>query len=155
MTDDRLKLAALDADDLAVISAHLQDAVLKVGDMTWLPGERRFAAVLNRFDWEHELSAEKGPWRRRQAGLSFDRVMGAQIKQLRTDQPDIVLELLAIEFEADDPPGGTVIFQFAAGGAVRLQVECIEARLSDIGPEWETVSRPEHEDERPGEGSTS
>ena len=46
-----LKLIALDADDLAVISAHLQDAVMKVGDLAFLPREKRFAAVANRFDW--------------------------------------------------------------------------------------------------------
>ena len=73
--------------------------------------------------------------------------MGAQFRQLRTDQPEAVLDLLAIEFEQSDPPGGTVILQFAAGGAVRLEVECIEARLSDLGPAWETVSKPEHEDQ--------
>ena len=146
MSDDQLKLAALDADDLEVISAHLQDAVLRIGDMTWLPAEHRFAAVLNRFDWEHGISRDKGPWRRRQTGFSFDRVLNAQVRNLRTDQPEAVLELLAVEFEPGDPPGGTVILQFAGGGAVRLQLECIEARLSDLGPIWETVSRPEHED---------
>ena len=145
MNDDRLKLVALDADDLEVISVHLQDAVLKIGDMTWLPAEHRFAAVLNRFDWEHGITRKAGPWRRRRSGLSFDRAQAAQIKNLRTDQADAVLELLAIEFEPADPPGGTVILQFAGGGAVRLQVECIEARFSDLGPAWETVSRPEHD----------
>ena len=145
MDDNRLKLAAMDADDLAIISAHLQDAVLRVGDMTWRPAERRFVAVINRFDWEHCIARGKGPWRRRRAGLSFDRVMSAQIRRLRSDSADAVLSLLAIEFEAGEAPGGAITLQFAGGGGVRLDVECIEARLTDLGPAWETPSRPEHD----------
>jgi hypothetical protein len=145
MDDNRLKLAAMDADDLAIISAHLQDAVLRVGDMTWRPAERRFAAVINRFDWEHGIARGKGPWRRRRAGLSFDRVMSAQVRRLRSDTAEAVLSLLAIEFEPAEAPGGTITLQFAGGGGVRLDVECIEARLTDLGPAWETPSRPEHD----------
>jgi len=144
MADERLKLAALDQDDLGVISVHLQDAVMKVGDMAWLPAEGRFAAVLNRFDWEHGVRSERGPWRRRRVGLSFDRVAAAQIRAIRTRAANAVLELLAIEFEPAEPPGGTVTLVFAGGAAVRLTVECIEARLADLGPAWETRSRPGH-----------
>jgi hypothetical protein len=47
-----LKLAALDAEDLTVISAHLQDAVLNVADLTFLAAEHRFVLALRRFDWQ-------------------------------------------------------------------------------------------------------
>jgi hypothetical protein len=145
MADDQLKLAALDTDDLAVISAHLQDAVMIVADMTWRPSEKRFAAVLSRFDWVHCVSRDKGPWRRRRTGLSFERVEAAQIRNIDTRTGDTVLSLLAIEFEPSDLPGGDVVLVFAGGGAIRLSVECIEARLSDLGPAWETSRRPGHE----------
>jgi len=145
MSDDRLKLAALDAEDLAVISAHLQDAVLKVEDMMWLPREHRFAAVVNRFDWEHGRSRRRGPWRRQRTGLSFERVMAAQVSRVRMTAGDAVLSILAIGFEPAEPPGGTVTLHFSGGAAVRLTVECIEARLADLGPAWKTASRPRHD----------
>lgn len=62
---DKLKLIALDAEDLAVVSAHLQDAVLKVADMAYLPREKRFAMLVNRFDW---ASVIKGAKRRSRSG---------------------------------------------------------------------------------------
>ena len=145
MSADRLKLAALDADDLAVLSAHLQDAVFRAGDMTWLPGEHRFAAVVNRFDWAHAAGRAKGPWQRRRAGLSFERVLAAQIKAIGTDDPDEVLSLLSVDFEAGEAPGGTITLQLSGGRGVRLTVECIEARLADLGPAWETANRPQHD----------
>jgi hypothetical protein len=145
MADDPLKLAALDAEDLSVFSALLQDAVFKVGDMAWRPAERRFAAVVNRFDWGHGHDRRKGPWRRRQAGLSFDRVMSARLRNIRADASDAVLSLLAVEFEPGEAPGGTVTLHFSGGGAVGLEVECIEARLADLGPAWETANRPDHD----------
>ena len=145
MRETGLKLGALDAEDLAVLSSHLQDAVLKVGDMTYRPAEQRFAAVVNRFDWMHGASRDKGPFRRRRSGLSFERVTGVKFRNIRRGADDAVLNLLAVSFEETDAPGGHIDLVFAGGGAVRLTVECIEGRLSDLGPEWETPSRPAHD----------
>ena len=78
-----LKLIAFDADDLAVMSAHLQDAVLKVGDIAYLPRERRFAAIGNRFDWADALKGGNSgsqEYMRRRAALRFERVLGAQLQ---------------------------------------------------------------------------
>jgi hypothetical protein len=150
-----LKLIAFDADDLAVISANLQDAVLTVGDIAYLPRQRRFAAVANRFDWADALKDGKaGPnqYVRRQAALRFERVLGAKVQGIDLDRKGAVLCLLAIGFEpgeASDSPGGHVTLAFADGGAIRLEVECIEAELKDLGPAWGTRSMPQHPDDDP------
>jgi len=147
-----LKLIALDADDLAVISAHLQDAVLKVADMAFLPREKRFAAIANRFDWidaiENDGAREKG-YARRRVALRFERVLGAQVQGLDLKDKGAVAELLAVRFEPGDPPQGQVTLEFAGGGAIRLNVECIEAELRDLGPVWQARSKPKHPDEPP------
>ena len=141
-----LKLIALDAEDLGVISAHLQDAILKVGDMTFQPSEKRFAAVVRRFDWGQALDTGKAAFERRQTAVRFERVLGAKIAGLDLKKTAEVLELLAVTFEASaaDDPAGVVTLIFAGGGAVRLEVECIEAELKDLGPAWRAKSRPNH-----------
>lgn len=138
---DELKLVALDKDDLAVMSAHLQDAVLKVGDMAWLPRETRFALVANRFDWE---SAGGPQPRRRRTGLHFDRVLRVRRARIKAEEPDAVLNLLAVTFEETDAPSGRVTLVFSGGGAVQLEVECLEAAMQDLGPVWETRATPRH-----------
>lgn len=140
---DSLKLAALDDEDLQVLSAHLQDAVLRVGDIAYLPKQNRLAAVVNRFDWE-SARQKAGKYRRRRSALRFDRVQKAQIQGIRLDARDAVLNLLAISFEPAEAPSGAITLYFAGGGAIRLEVECIEAELADLGPIWETVNKPEH-----------
>ncbi len=143
-----LKLAALDAEDLAVISAHLQDAVLQRGDMTWLPAQRRFVLVARRFDW---AAPEGTPPRRRLTGLHFERVLGVKARGLAPDTPSAEpLELLAITFEPRDPPSGCATLVFAGGAAIRLDLECIEVRMRDLGPVWEAEGRPDHEAEAAG-----
>jgi hypothetical protein len=146
-----LKLIALDADDLKVISAHLQDAVLKVGDMAYVPKERRFAAILNRFDWTTALGRKPDAATRRQAALRFERVLGAQVSGIDLKAGHEVLELLAAQFEpiAPDDPQGHVTLIFAGGGAVRLHVECIESELKDLGPAWQARAVPKHPDDEP------
>jgi hypothetical protein len=145
-----LKLIALDAEDLAIISAHLQDAVMKVGDLAFLPREKRFAAVANRFDWMdaigNDATGKKRNARRRTA-LRFERVLGAQVHGVDLKSKGAVTSLLAIRFEPGDPPQGQVILEFADRSAIRLNVECIEAELRDLGPAWEAKSRPRHPDE--------
>jgi len=140
-----LKLAALDAEDLSVISAHLQDAVLRVGDMAYLPAEHRFAAVANRFDWAAAAGANGEPrMERRRAALRFDRVLEAKCQKIDLKSKRQVLELLAIKFEETEAPGGYVTLVFAGGPAIRLKVECIEAEMRDLGAAWKARRRPEH-----------
>ena len=142
---DRLKLAAFDEEDLAVISAHVQDAVLKVGDMVYLPREKRFAIAMNRFIWESAETGRRRSFERRRAALSFDRVLKVRASQIDRGRPDAILELLAARFEMVDAPAGKVTLIFAGGGAVQLDVEVIEARLADLGAAWATAAKPSHD----------
>jgi hypothetical protein len=147
-----LKLIALDADDLAVMSAHVQDAVLKVGDVAYLPKERRFAAVANRFDWAGALADGKAgaqAYARRHAALRFERVLAAKVQGIDLNDKSAVLSLLALSFEPGEAPEGDITLHFAHGGAIRLHVECIEAELKDLGPVWQTRSKPNHPDDDP------
>jgi hypothetical protein len=137
-----LKLTALDEDDLAVLSAHMQDAVLTVGDIRFLKGARKLALVANRFDWE---GGGDGAAQRRRTGLQFARVRRVRSQKIRLDAPDAVLSLLAIRFTpGEHPPGGEVELTFSGGGALRLDVECIEAAMEDLGEAWATHSVPRH-----------
>lgn len=154
MTDTKppLRLVALDADDLAVISAHVQDAVLKVGDLSYLPKERRFALLMNRFAWEAARDGRRPVYERRRAALHFDRVLAVRSMHLRRGAADAVLEILAIGFEPEDAPAGHITLTFAGGAAIRLTVECIEAQLADLGAAWQTKAKPTHDlsDRSPG-----
>ncbi|RDJ24918.1 DUF2948 family protein [Bosea caraganae] len=144
MSDDAaepLKLIALDTEDLAIISAHLQDAVLQVGDIAYLPAERRFALAARRFDWE---GAEHGHKRRRLAALHFERVVKARSTKVDPKATGIVLNLLAITFAETANPAGEVTLHFSDGAAILLEVECVEAQMKDLGPVWEAVATPGH-----------
>ena len=137
-----LRLLAEDADDLAVISAALQDAIAHVGDLEWDARGRRFTLALNRFRWEHP-GALLGE--RVRAGLQFGSVLAVKSRNLRREPKDAVVELLAVSFEAGEPPGGEVRLAFAGGGDVVLTVECVDAALADISAPWPTPSTPAHE----------
>lgn len=141
-----LKLMALDEEDLAIIAAHLQDAVLRVGDMAYIKAERRFAVVVNRFDWGHAVRSDGKAKRyiRRQTGVRIEHVERARVLEIDLSDKDRVLSLLTLSFEPADLPQGTVTLTFAGGGAVRLEVECLEAALTDLGAAWSTRRRPEH-----------
>jgi hypothetical protein len=139
-----LKLIALDEEDLAVVSSHLQDAVVRVGDLAYLPAQKRFAAVLNRFDWEKAREKGTEHYRRRRTALRFDRVFSAQLRNLKQGKSDRILSLLAVHFEPDDPPGGHVTLTFSGDASIQLKVECIEVEMTDLGPEWRTRVKPEH-----------
>jgi Protein of unknown function (DUF2948) len=142
---DMLKLVALDADDLAVISAHMQDGVLKAGDIAFWPKEARLALIARRFDWEGH---DKGENRRRLAGLQFGRVTRVQSQGLDPQAKERVLNLLSVTFAASaaDAPDGDIVMTFSDGAALRLSIECIEAQLTDLGPVWEAAGAPSHPD---------
>jgi Protein of unknown function (DUF2948) len=140
---DVLKLAALDKEDLTVISACCQDAVLKVGEINVLPKEKRLVLPLNRYAWEKNGKRLKVPERRR-AVLHFDRVLSVQSHGIDRKKPDEVLSLLAIRFEENNAPSGTVELVFAGEAMLRIEVECIEVQLSDLGATWAAKATPKH-----------
>lgn len=116
-----LKLLAFDADDLAIISVHLQDADLTAGQMAWLARDRRFAFVCDR-------STEIGPLR---CGVHFDRVTRVERLKMPEDA-SAPLRLIGVTFAATDAPAGQIGLMFEGGAALRLTVECIEAAISDL-----------------------
>jgi hypothetical protein len=137
-----LKLMAEDAADLDIIAAAAQDALLRIGEVSYDPKARRFAALINRFRWEEA----NGPFERVRSALSFESVLTVKSRKVRMDAPDAVASLLSMSFTPDeDPPGGLVRLVFAGGGEIVLEVECLDALLLDIGAAWRTPRRPDHE----------
>lgn len=139
-----LKLLAEDSDDLGVIAAAAQDALVRMGDVSFDRRARRFSALLNRFRWEKAGAA--GPYERVRAALSFESVLNVKSRKLRRDAPDALAALLSVSFTpAAEPPGGEVRLVLAGGGEIVLEVECLDALLLDVGPVWPTPRRPDHE----------
>jgi hypothetical protein len=128
----QLKLIALDAEDLAVISAHVQDARVQTSDIVWRQGEKRLVVGMSRLDWEQTLAGETSP-RRLIAALRFDRVLSCKSRNIDPGTTPAALELLGIEFFPGEAPGGCAVLLFAQGGALRLDVECLECELTDLG----------------------
>jgi hypothetical protein len=139
----RLRLAAADAEDLQILSARLQDAAGQLKNFTWLPKKRRFAAVLNRLQWE------EGGQTRVRAGLHFDGVLKVQSSKVKLGADEAVVALLALRFEpaGGEDPGGVIEIVLAGGGSIRLTVECIDAELEDMTGPWAALGRPEHDAE--------
>lgn len=137
----RLKLAAADAEDLEILSARLQDAVVKLKNFVWLPKKRRFAAVVNRLVWE------EGGKTRMRAGLHFDGVMKVQSSKVKLGAGEAVVSILAVTFtpNGSEDPGGVIEIVLAGGGALRLTVECIDAELADMSGPWAARGTPDHE----------
>jgi hypothetical protein len=140
---DLLKLVALDGDDIEVVSAHLQDAVIKPTDIRWRPGEHRVVVALDRFDWE-AASGQSPKFQRRRSALRFERVTSCKCRKVEQDAEPGTLNLLAVAFLESDAPGGVVTLTFSGGAALRLEVECLEAELADLGPAWAAECCPAH-----------
>ena len=143
---DLPRLIAFDAEDLAVISANLQDALIRVADMAYLPASKQFAMLAARFDWVGAAAKKAGSscCERCRTGLHFGRVL--KVSCLGFDHKDqaLILNLLDIEFKQTEPPAGYVEFVFSGGRALRLYVECLEAEIRDLGLRWTAKSAPNH-----------
>ena len=131
-----LRLLAEDAEDLHIISAALQDAILRPVDIVWEPGSRRVTLKLSRFCWECGGT-------RVMAAMQFGDVIAVKSRRLPR-LPESALELLAMEFAPDEAPGGRVILMFAGGGDLRIDVECLDAVLTDLSERWPARLAPSH-----------
>jgi len=129
-----LRLVALGAEDLQVISALVQDAVLPVTEMRWDRRGRRFALFLNRFRWEDRATADRmgRPYERVQSVLSVAGVSHVASQGFDRSDRDLVLSLLSIGFEPGEEGAGRVLMTLAGDGAVAVDVECLEVTLSDV-----------------------
>lgn len=149
-----LRLRAEDAEDVTVLAACLQDATLRAADMAWQPQQRRFAMLLNRFRWEDENRVDaRGklvramPHVRVPAGLHFDGVLKVQSSGIDRDNTKASLELLSIIAEPHgEAPAALLTLVFAGGGAVRLEVECVDAQMQDLGTPYPVRRVPKHKE---------
>ena len=145
-----LRLRALDAEDLAVVSSLVQDAVVPAGEMRWDRKSRRFALLVNRFRWEDaETARTRGRGVERvQAVLLCEEVTRVQSQGVDPRQADMVLSLLSVSFEPDpEPPGGRVVLTFAGDGAVAVVAEALDVVMRDVTRPHLAPSghMPEHE----------
>jgi len=131
-----MRLLAEDADDLQIISAALQDAILRPVDIVWEPAARRVTLKLSRFCWECGGT-------RVMAAMQFGDVSAVKSRRLPRG-PENALELLAMGFLPGEAPGGKVILMFAGGGDLRIDVECLDAVLADLSERWPARASPEH-----------
>jgi hypothetical protein len=139
-----LRLMAEDQGDLDIIGAAVQDALVRVGEMSFDKKARRFTAMINRFRWE--TAGETGPYERVRAAISFEGVLGVKSRRVRHDSDEALAALLSVAFLPEqEPPGGVVRLLLAGGGEVAVEVECLDAVLIDTGPVWPTPRRPDHD----------
>ena len=136
-----LRLLAEDAVDLQIISAALQDAILRPVDIRWEKAARRLTIVLSRFCWECGGT-------RVMSAMQFGDVEAVKSRRLPR-LPESALELLALDFEPTEAPGGRVILMFAGGGDLRIDVECLDAVLTDLSDRWPARMAPTQLDEGP------
>ena len=140
-----LRLLAEDAIDLQIMSAALQDAILCPADVVWEPGARTVTIALSRFCWECGGT-------RVMAAMQFGDVLAVKSRRLPR-APETALELLAIDFEPGEAPGGRVILMFAGGGDLRIDVECLDAVVADLSERWPARVAPTHGDDDAGSGA--
>ena len=139
MTATKLKLSALDADDLGVISAAVQDALVAMRDCAHFPDEKRFVLLLNRFRWEAD-SSDGTAHSRTHSALVFNEVTAVRHHDIPLHEPDRMLELLAVAQENDR----SVTLRFAAGRAIRLEIGRLACHLGGVGEPWATPWKPAH-----------
>lgn len=160
-----LKITARDAEDLTVVSAFLQDALIPLNEMRYLAQERRFILVANRFRWERAASGNSTPsaigdasfdsdedfgdLQRINCGICIDRVLAVRSRGIDQDRPDEFLSLLSLQLD-----GGNLNLLFAGGGVIQLDVETLALYMCDLGTAWPTQWRPEHAALR-GDGKVS
>ncbi len=138
-----IALMAADNEDLKAVSAMLQDAVVKIGDIAYLKEERRFALVANRYCWEVKRSFMHPGFRVR-AGLHFDDVKTVRAKSVRLDAKDAIIDILSVAWEGEEN-GGTITLELAGGGTIALETEAINVTVKDLSAPWRAARRPQHE----------
>jgi len=152
----RMRLKAEDLDDLKIVSTFVQDALVKVEEIAYVPGSRQFALILNRFCWENRPGgdvrfadvvagrATRAPHERVRSGLTFGGVLRARRQKLAQHAKEQVLALLSIAAIPGEDAAATIILTFAGEAQLRLDVECIDVRLEDLGDPWPVKRRPAH-----------
>lgn len=144
MTSKPLRLIGQDEADIAPVSAALQDAIARMGDLKFEARARQFTAVFSRFRWE----AASGKGERIRSALQVGSVLSVKALRLRKGAPDAFVSLLSLSFEPSgeaEDPSGTLVLTFSGGGALKLAVECVDLVLADVSAPWKASARPDHE----------
>ena len=143
--DKHLKLRAVDVEDLTVLAACLQDAILPLSDIAYLAEERRFVLVANRFRWEQP--GDKKRFERINCGVTFNNVRSAKLKRIDRRERGLLLDLLTIA--AEEIEGGYAVSLLCADDrTIRLELDRIDVTAEDYGLSWPTGAKPGH-----GEGA--
>lgn len=128
---ERLRLLAADEADLETISALVQDAAVKSGDVAYDAKARRLIIIANRYRWETRQPS------RVRCVLRLDSLTG--LKRRSWPSSGTVLDLLALRWE-----NGGIEIDFAGGAALRADAECIDVELHDLSGPWGAKRTPQH-----------
>jgi hypothetical protein len=134
-----VRLAAEDSEDLTILSAQMQDALVRAADMRYLRKKRQFVLVANRFAWDAQPKQE-----RRRCGLSINSVLSAKQLGFSAVEPNTILALLSVTYHPEGEVGGHVLLTFSDGPSIRLTVECLDVQMADMGGGWPSQSTPQH-----------
>jgi len=144
MTSDQLTLRAQGEEDISIFSALLQDALFKVGDFHWSPTQKTLAAVCNRYKWDKKKRFFGRKPKRARCAFHFSSVLKVETQGINFKDKDQILNLLTIEYSAQDGIAAILTLLFSGGASMRLHVECVEAVLSDVSEEWDAKQEPRH-----------
>ena len=137
-----LKLKAFDEESLIILSSLTQDSIIKINELGYDNSAKRFAVLMNRYCHEKEGA------KRIRSAIHFDYINKVKTKSINIDTKDETLSLLAIRFEAEKKPSGSIILEFSGNKAINLETENIEAFLTDVGDPWEVKNKPDHDKEK-------
>ena len=146
MKAQNLKLIAKTEEDLKVLSAHLQDSIVKTSGIAMLEKNRIFLMQLNRFMWE---DVEKGVIRKNKrirTILKFENVIKVTSKNVNQKKNDRFLDFLAIETIKMPDKNYEMNLIFSGDIVIKLVVEALEVTLDDQGIPWESKNKPKHDD---------
>ena len=137
--DSSLKLKAFDEEGLTIISSLCQDSIIKINEFGYEQKSKRFAILMNRFC--HEKEGNK----RVRSALHFDYIQEIKTRNIDTKNKDETLVMLAVRFEVESMPSGSIVIEFSGNKAINLTIENIEVFLTDIGDSWVTNRKPDHD----------
>lgn len=141
---DRLKLRAIDDEDLTVLAAFLQDAIANVSEMAYLPEEGRFLLSVCRFRWERAINANPADaFERVSCAITVENVTAPRYRGFSLKDRGRTMSLLTVTFGDN-----AVVLTFGGNAAIRLEVEGLDLRMEDFGSCWPTLQKPEHESVR-------
>ena len=129
-----LRLRAESDEDLAVISALTQDAVVSVSEVAWTPKRRRFSLLIHRFRWEDApvASRQRRPFERVQSILSIGGALKVRAGGLDPRDRDAVISLLSLTFAPREDGSGVLRLALAGDGDIEADVECLDVTLQDV-----------------------